>query len=233
MTPEDNSIFDEISEEVRYDKFFQFVKAHQNIISAIIILICLAIVGGSAWHNKCQQRLELTTTNLFQELYLTGKKSDAAVANLLENAPAEIKPLIALIKSGRILANNLDNPSVTERDAAFADLLALSQKNGVDILWKDLAILIYASYKPEPLGKILERLEPLMAENRPFRYSAMERAAVIHMSAGEFDKAIELLSKITDSTEAPKTMKIRISRLINYIKNKAANVPAVAEEAKK
>lgn len=233
MASEDSSIFDEISEEVRYDKFFQFVKEHRSSILAIIAVICVGIVAGSAWHTKRKQHLELTTTNLFQELYLTGKKSDAAIANLLENAPAEIKPLIALIKSGRILANNLDNPSVTERDTAFADLLALSQKNDVDIIWKDLAILIYASYKPEPLGKILERLEPLMAENRPFRYSAIEQAAVIHMSAGEFDKAIELLTKITDSTEAPKTMKTRILRLINYIKNKAVSVPTTVEEISK
>ncbi len=214
MTAEDNSIFDEINEELKHDEFLSFLKRNSKPVTIIIGIVVVGIVFYSWWNSQKKQRLELITTNLYQELYTSGKKSDAAIENLEKNAPAEIVPLISIIKSGRKLVSAID----VQKPADY--LLKLSQTNGLDIVWKDLALLIYCSYKLESNEDLLKKLEILSSEGRPFRYSALERTALIYENMGQHDKAIENLSKIIDSAEAPISMKKRMQKIKNYLINK-------------
>ena len=219
MSAEENSIFDEINEELKHDEVLRFLKKHQNAALWAVILLVAGIVGHSAWYSNKQKRLEMSTTSLYNEIFSTAKsemaekKTKATLENLQKNAPSELVPLISLIKTGREISMGEDRTEVAKR------LLELSEKRGVDVVWRDLAILMYVSYKLESEDKSLERLEKLTREDRPFRFSAMEKIAMIYENKNDHDKAIEFLTKITDSKEAPKTMKERISKVINYIKN--------------
>lgn len=220
MSAEENSIFDEINEELKHDEVLRFLKKHQNTTLWTVILLIAGIVGHSAWYSDKQKRLEMSTTSLYNEIYSSKMKSDASekktkatLENLQKNAPAELVPLISLIKMGREISAAEDVTKISKQ------LLELSEKKGVDIVWRDLAILMYVSYKLESEDKLLERLKELVGEDHPFRFSAMEKIAMIYESKGDHDKAIEFLTKITDEREAPKTMKERIGKVINYIKN--------------
>jgi len=219
MSAEENSIFDEINEELKHDEVLRFLKKHQNAALWAVILLVAGIVGHSAWYSNKQKRLEMSTTSLYNEIFssakseMAEKKTKATLENLQKNAPSELVPLISLIKTGREISMGEDRTEVAKR------LLELSEKRGVDVVWRDLAILMYVSYKLESEDKSLERLEKLTGEDRPFRFSAMEKIAMIYENKNDHDKAIEFLTKITDSKEAPKTMKERISKVINYIKN--------------
>lgn len=213
MAGEDNSIFDEINEELKHDQVLAFFKKNQKAILWIVAIMCVGIVLYSFWYSQKKQRLEITTANLFQELYTSGKKSDTAIENLRRNAPAELVPLLSLIKSGRQMMSADDLKKNAE------NLLDLSQKRGVDVIWKDLAIILYASYKLESNKDLIKRLEPLSGDDRPFRYTALEQIAMLYESMGNHEKSIEFLSQIIDAKDAPNTMKTRISKLVNYIKN--------------
>jgi len=220
MSAEENSIFDEINEELKHDEVLRFLKRHQNAALWAVILLVAGIVGHSAWYSQKQKSLEMSTTSLYNEIYSSKmrndaaeKKTKAALENLQKNAPAELVPLISLIKTGREISTTEDMTKTAKQ------LLELSEKRGIDVVWRDLAILMYVSYKLESEDKSLERLEKLTGEDCPFRFSAMEKIAMIYENKNDHDKAIEFLTKITDSKEAPKTMKERISKVINYIKN--------------
>ncbi len=220
MSAEENSIFDEINEELRRDEVLRFLKKHQSTTLWTIVLLIAGIVGYSAWYSDKQKRLEMSTTSLYNEIYSSAMKSEAAekktkatLENLQKNAPSELVPLIALIKTGRELGTTEDITKTAKQ------LLELSEKRGVDIVWRDLAVMMYVSYKLESEDKSLERLEKLTGEDRPFRFSAMEKIAMIYENKNDHDKAIDFLEKITAAKEAPKTMKERIAKVINYIKN--------------
>jgi hypothetical protein len=220
MSAEENSIFDEINEELKHDEVLRFLKEHQNTTLWTIVLLIAGIVGYSAWYSDKQKRLEMSTTSLYNEIYSSAMKNEAAekktkatLENLQKNAPSELVPLISLIKTGRELGTTEDITKTAKQ------LLELSEKRGVDIVWRDLAVLMYVSYKLESEDKSLERLEKLTGEDRPFRFSAMEKIAMIYENKNDHDKAIAFLEKITAAREAPKTMKERIAKVINYIKN--------------
>lgn len=220
MSAEENSIFDEINEELKHDEVLKFLKKHQNIISWIIILIIAGIIGHSAWYSNKKKQLEIATTNLHEEIYSSAmkneagkKKSEATLENLIQHAPSELVPLVSLIKMGREAITSEDMQKTAKQ------LLELSEKKGVDIVWRDLAMLMYVSYKLEPEDKLLERLNKLTGDDRPFRFTAMEKIAMIYASKKEFGKSVEILMKITDNKEAPDSLKRRLTKVINYIKN--------------
>lgn len=220
MSAEESSIFDEINEELKHDEVLRFLKKHQNTTLWTIVLLIVGIVGYSAWYSDKQKRLEMSTTSLYNEIYSSAMKSESAekktkatLENLQKNAPSELVPLISLIKTGRELGTTEDITKTAKQ------LLELSEKRGVDIVWRDLAVLMYVSYKLESEDKSLERLEKLTGEDRPFRFSAMEKIAMIYENKNDHDKSIEFLTKIIDDKVAPKTMKKRITKVINYIKN--------------
>ena len=220
MSAEENSIFDEINEEIKRDEFLKFLKKHQNMVSWVIILVVAGIIGHSAWYSNKKKRLEMATTSLYNEIYSSPmkseageKKSKAVFENLIQNAPSELVPLISLIKTGREIGTAADTSATAKQ------LLELSEKRGVDVVWRDLAVLMYVSYKLEPDDKSLERLQKLAEGDRPFRFTAMEKIAMIHANRKESDKAIEILTKIIDNKEAPDTLKKRVAKVINYMKN--------------
>ncbi len=220
MSAEENSIFDEINEELKHDAVLGFLKKHQNTSLGIIVLLIAGIVGYSAWYSNKKKNLELATTSLYNELYSSSMKSEAGekrtravLENLQKNAPSELVPLISLIKMGREVGTSEDIAKSAKR------LLELSEKRGVDVVWRDLALLMYVSYKLESEDKSLERLEKLTEKDRPFRFTAMEKIAMIYEHKNDHDKAIKVLTSITEDKEAPNSMKERVSRVINYIKN--------------
>ena len=220
MSAEENSIFDEINEEIKRDEFLKFLKKHQNAVSWVVILVVVGIMGHSAWYSNKKKRLEIATTNLYNEIYSSPmkseageKKSKAVFENLVQNAPSELVPLVSLIKTGREIGTAADTSATAKQ------LLELSERKGVDVVWRDLAVLMYVSYKLEPEDKSLERLQKLAEDDRPFRFTAMEKIAMIHANKKETDKAIEVLTRIVDNKEAPDTLKKRVAKVINYIKN--------------
>ncbi len=220
MSAEENSIFDEINEELKHDEVLKFLKKHQNIISWVIILIIVGIVGHSTWYSNKQKRLEIATTSLYDEIYSSAmkseageKKSKAILENLGQHAPTELVPLVSLIKAGREVGTSTDIEKTAKQ------LLELSERRGVDVVWRDLAVLMYVSYKLESGDKSLERLTKLTADDRPFRFTAMEKIAMIYANKKEYNRAIEILTKIIDNKEAPDTLKKRVTKVVNYIKN--------------
>jgi hypothetical protein len=133
------------------------------------------------------------------------------LSGLLEDAPAELKPILQIIKSGELMVRR-------EFDKKHLQpLLDLSTKHGVHIIWKDLALIIYASYPTDTPENLIKILEPLINDDRPFKLTALELIAMIYENKGAHDKAKELLSKIIKHAEVSEKQKSRASILLNHI----------------
>ncbi|MDR1375298.1 MAG: hypothetical protein LBJ45_00595 [Holosporaceae bacterium] len=209
---EENSIINEINEELKNEQLWEFFSKYRRSIFAFLVVAVLGIIVYSSWYNRKNTKMEEITTALVNILRAPTQKNEVIIGGLMENAPAEVKPILAIMKSGRKLSQ-LEN--VTENLDA---LLELSKKHGVDLIWKDLALIIYASHSPS-LDVSIKLLEPLTVEGRPFRFTALEMSATIHENMGRRQEALENFQKIIDSREAPNSLKRRIATLSNHLKN--------------
>jgi hypothetical protein len=206
-------ILDEITEELKRDQQWAFINKHWKVIISIVVAIAVGILGYSSWRARGQRQRETITSALFDLITSQNTKNDLLFAKLLDEAPAELKPILTIMRSGRKMLTG-DFAQET-----LKPLLDLSTRHGIDLVWKDLALLIYGSYPTKEPTELIKLLSPLMADDRPFRFTVMELVAMLHDKQKNRDEAEKLLQKIIDHKDAPESQKKRARMLIGYIKN--------------
>lgn len=214
MGSEENSIFDEINEELKNEQLFAFMKKYQKTILSVVAVAVVGIIAYSSWYSRKNKQMEETSLTLLNVLQNPTERDDIVITELLAQAPAELKPVLSIMKSGKKL---MRGAAVEE---SMNSLLELSQKHGVDIIWKDLALLIYVSYSIRPAAELVDLLKPLTSEDRPLRFSALEFIGVIYEKIGDHEEALKSFDSILKSEDAPGHLKQRVSMLANHIKNK-------------
>ncbi|MDR3180143.1 MAG: hypothetical protein LBT70_04590 [Holosporaceae bacterium] len=213
MSDEVTTILQEINEELKHDRQLAFFKKHMNKILGGIGLVVAFILIYSSWYMRKQKHMEEITNALISLSHSPAEKNYLLLQELLEEAPAELKPILLIIKSGKqMMMREFSVENLTP-------LLELSQKSGVDIVWRDLALLIYASYPVDDHENLIKLLEPLTQENRPFSFMALELIGMMKENSGKREEALEIFDKIINHKNAPKTLKNRISIVSNYIRN--------------
>jgi hypothetical protein len=213
VAEEINSIIEEINEELKNDQLLAFLKKHRDSIIAIIAVTVIGILAYSSWYSRRNQQMAEITDTLMEVLQSPTVEKHLIMDRLMEDAPSELIPILSILKLGRNLSSSKD---IQENSEA---LIALAKKQGVDIVWKDLATIIYVSHSLKATSELIELLRPLTDEGRPFRFTAMEFMAMNYEKIGDHKKAEEILKKIIADNEAQKTLKKRVSILLNRIKN--------------
>lgn len=214
MDKDDNfAMFEEINEELKHDQMVAFVHQNSKIIVSVLVAVVLGIIIYSTWQDRQKRKMEDITNALLTVVQNPSSKDNLMLGKLLESAPAELRPVLMLMKSGKQLMMG-ESPEKT-----LQPILDLSSRKGVDLIWRDLALLIYASYSTKPAQELIKMLEPLTEDKRPFRFTAMEFIAMAYINDGKSETAIEYLEKILKNSEAPKSMKERIAVLSQYVKN--------------
>lgn len=214
MDKDDNfAMFEEINEELKHDQMVAFVRQNLKMIVSILVTVILGIIIYSTWQDRQKRKMEDITNALLTVVQNPSSKDERMLGKLLESAPAELRPVLMLMKSGKQLMMG------ESAEKTLQPILDLSNRRGVDLIWKDLAVLIYASYSTKSSQELIKMLEPLTEEKRPFRFSAMEFIAMAYINDGKDETAVEYLEKILNNNEAPKSMRERITILSQYVKS--------------
>lgn len=210
MNNEDQVIFDEITEELKHDQFVKFVKRYQTPIFGVVLAAVAGIVMYTSWKNRSLKELEDTTYALADTLLARNEKSEIVLSSMSQNAPSKIKPIVNILKEGLSLKTEKDSK---KRLVCLENLLALSHKVSIDIVWRDLAILVYASNvildSNVKLNDVVLKLQPLSEEGRPFRLSAIELLGLIYMNSGDKIKAESYFDQIIAEKNCSDNMKKR------------------------
>jgi hypothetical protein len=211
---EELSIIQEINEELKDDRQMAFLKKHQNTILSVIAVAVVGIIIYSSMHERKKRNMEEITNALVEIIKNPEAKGDLTISGLLEYAPAELVPILTIMKTGRrLMVGDFAEENLRQ-------LRELSEKHGVDLIWKDLALIIYASYPTESPENLIKLLTPLTGKDRPFRFTAMEFIGMMHENEGRHQEAVECLEKILGDEKAAETLKNRVLMMANYIKNR-------------
>ncbi len=209
MTQQD-SFIDEVTEEVRRDRLFRAFGRY----GWIALLVVLVIVGGAAYRewqqSRTQAAAEARGDAILAALEAGSPEASAdAVAAIAEGESPDLAAVIAMLAAGQA------TPDVG-RDAARQRLDAVASMDGVDPVYRDLAVLKSMALAGDdlPAADRIARLEPLTAPGAPYRVLALEQLAYAQVQDGDTDAAIEVLRGLTEDAEAPQGLRQRASRMI-------------------
>ncbi len=204
---ESDSFISEVSEEVRRERLYGFLRKWGWLIAAVILLI----IGGASvneWRKARAASQAAQTGDALRAAYLEADPA-ARAARLTELAGGTAAPVARLAAAGSLL-------EAGDPDGASAALAAIASDAGVAGLYRDLATLQRVMLLGDALDQSerLAALEALTAPGAPFRPLALEQRALAHINAGDTAKAQADLQVLLTDPAAPEGVQTRAQQLL-------------------
>lgn len=206
---ESDSFISEVSEEVRRERLYGFLRRWGWLIG----LILLGIIGGSATYQWLKHRERVTAAAAGDALAAAYAEADPVKrAGDLTALAAEDPPGAALF---RIAAAG--SKAEAGDAAGAADLLAgVAEDATVPALYRDLAALqrVLLLGDGMPASERLAALEGLAQTEAPFRPLALEQRALAHLDAGDTAAAQSDLQAAMADPRTPQALRDRVGQLL-------------------
>jgi hypothetical protein len=212
--PIQEGILREIDEELRKEQFAKLWMRYGKIFIGVAIVIVSSVASYKAWQsydvtNRGQQGERFAAI-----IRLIGEGNGEVPLDALTSFQADAShgyQMLAAFQAAALMAAGGDG-----QDAAAAyDKLA--NDNSLDIIYRDLAILlgtIQRMNSGSDTASLTAALAPLAADNNPWRYSARELIAVLAEQSGDTAKARRLFIALTDDATTPQGIRLRAKELL-------------------
>jgi hypothetical protein len=219
---ESDSFIHEVTEAVRQDRFYAFLRRWGWLIGAVLLLI----VGGAAAHEWRKARARTAAEAAGDALRTAYAEADPAqrAERLAELAAAEpsTAAVAELARAGSLL-------EAGDRAGAAAVLGALAEGDTPEPYRALAALQRVMVLGPEmDRSERLATLELLTADGAPFRPLALEQRALVHLEAGDRPAAIADLEAALATPGVPEALAGRARQLLVAA---GAGVPADATAA--
>lgn len=201
-----DSFINEVTEEVRREKLFGYLRRYGWIGVAAVLLL----VGGAAWN-------EYRTAQDRNAAQATG---DALLAALEENDPATRAAAMAQVEGeGAAAAVTLLLRAATQQEAgdiaASAETLNMVATNpDLPEMYRDLAAFKAAMLPTDDTAARRANLEALSQPGQPFRLLALEQIAYMSLDAGDTDAAVALMRQIEEDAAVTRGLRERVQTLM-------------------
>lgn len=199
-------IFDELREEAKEERWLELWKKYQNHVYAVI-LGCILLTAGKVFLDRYQgsKNLEASEQYIRALQSIDGKRLKSAI-NLLEDIPS--KNSGAYKDLSRLLVATALQDEGDEEGAKDVYRNIINDTAG-DEMYRHLALLrlAYLGLDSEDPKVLLKHMEELRKASSPWRFSALELTALLHLKLEERDQARkvldELLAAAKDNKDAP------------------------------
>ena len=206
-------IFQEVDEDVRKERYEKLWRKYGNYAVGAALGIVLGTVAVVGWRQYQTSQREAEGTRFEAALVLARDGRSAEAANafmaLAADAGAGYRTLARFQAAAALRAAGDVDGSVAAYDVLAAD-------SGASDDLRDLAALLAVQNLIDRIeGAELERrLEPLMADDNPWRYSARELAALSALSSGDVARAREGFTALADDATAPAGLRARAAEML-------------------
>lgn len=200
------SFMQEVSEEVRKDRFYRILKKWGWVGIALIV----ALVGGASFNEWNKESKINSARNL----------GDRVLAAIASKDVTDLKEIEIKNVSQDIFIKNLMSAILFSDDKLDASKKALEEIGDIPGITKT-----YKDLNAFKLGLLLLKSGNLTGEERfgvfealvdpgsPFRSLAKEQQALILIEQGNIELAIKTLMEITDDSETTDTLRRRVAQL--------------------
>lgn len=210
----DDALLREIDEELRQDQAKKLWQTYGVYVVGVAVAVVIGVAGYKGW-EYWDRTSRMEQTAVFadaQQLAEQGKLEEArtALATFAADARAGHAALARFREAA--LTGEAGDPA-----AAAEAFRTLAGDDDLAPHYRDLARLLgglYALDAGADGAAVAEQLAPLDADANPYRFSAREAIAVAWMTAGDTDRAREMLKALSEDPTAPQGVSARASELL-------------------
>ncbi|WP_373635537.1 tetratricopeptide repeat protein [Yoonia sp. SS1-5] len=201
-----DSFIDEVTEEVRREKLYGYLRRYGWIAVACVLLL----VGGAAFN-------EYRNAQAGSAAEATG---DALLEALNENEPAARAARIAEVQTEgaaaavTALLTAATQQETGEIEAAHATLSGVVTNADIPPIYKDLAAIKAAMLPIADTAAREASLDALSQPGQPFRLLALEQLAYLALERGETDAALTTLRQIEEDASVTRGLRERVQSLM-------------------
>ncbi|HKX07961.1 MAG TPA: hypothetical protein VJN67_07185, partial [Stellaceae bacterium] len=100
--------------------------------------------------------------------------------------------------------------------AAIAAYDAIAKDGSIDLVYRDLATVLWGLHALDTIDPpaVIERLQPLTAQDNPWHATAIEVTAAAHLKTGDRAAAKAEYQKIADDLKAPRGVRARATEML-------------------
>lgn len=211
-----DDIIREIDDDLRSDKLKRLWARYSVVVYAAVAAIVLGVAGYSYWDHH-QAQLRAAEGARYGQAMLQADQGDAAaamqtLASLAREAGGGYGTLARLYEADLLLGKG-------DLDGALQRFDAVATDSGVDRPFRDLAVLLGASHRVDrdDPAALIQRLQPLLAEDNPWRFSARELTGIAALRAGNAADARSHFTRLADDAAAPPGIRARAAELLKTI----------------
>jgi hypothetical protein len=220
-----SDIFREVDEDLRRDRLEKIWKRYGAAIIGAVLVIVAGTAGFVAWRNHQHAAAETETAQLADALRLAGNsagqgnnggnnsngdpKAAADALSAFAGQSGTGPGTLARFFEAGLRAREGDNA------AAIRIYDELTQSAKLEPVYRDLATVLSVMHQVQTgdPGQLTARLQPLTADNNPWRHSARELTALLAIRSGDKATAGKLFAQIQNDPAAPSGVRSRATEL--------------------
>jgi len=211
-----NPLLQEIEEDLERKKLEAMWKAYGPWVIICAILVVIGTGGYTAWLSWRTTEHQKATAGLI-DIMADTKAEDAKKISALEEFATK-NPSASQATFAKLQAAGL---AVKEGDKKKAVELynAIAADQSAESAFRQLADLLAVQTQMDdgdPVS-LQQRLQPLLADNAPWRHSAKEDAAFLALRAGDKPKAIQLFTELSQDASAPRGINSRAGDMVRFL----------------
>jgi hypothetical protein len=201
-----DSFIDEVTEEMRRDKLFGYLRRY----GWIAVLVVLGIVGGTAW-NEYRSAQDRAAAQAAGDALLAALAENDETARATAMAGVSAQGNAAVITA--LLAASTQQEA-GQAEAAAASLGALAADPATPAIYRDLAAIKAAMLPVGEMPARLAALEVLAQPGQPFRLLALEQMAYLTLETGDQPGAVAILRQIAEDAAVTRGLLDRVQTLL-------------------
>lgn len=204
-----DSFIDEVTEEVRKDQLYAYLRRY----GWIAILVIFAIVGGTAFNEFRQAQDRAQAEELGDALIAALEEPDAVSRAGALSAVEAQSPGGQAVRDFLLAA---EETAAGRTEAAVSTLDALAANGDVPDIYRQIASFKSLTLQSDTLSVEERRLsfESLASPDAPLRLLAQEQLALIDIQQGDTDAAIARLRNLLLDPEATADLQQRAQQAI-------------------
>jgi len=213
-----NTFIQEIDEDFERQKMEALWKRYGGWVitfALAIVIVTAGTVTYNSWQSGKQQKATDELSAILNNPDTDTNKQIEILTTFAAKNHGETQSTFALLHAASLASANSD----AKKAVALYDQVA--NDNKADPAFRQLADLysVQTQMDSSDPAVLEKRLQPLLADNAPFRYTAMEDAGYLALKAGNKEKAKQIFTELSQNADAPPSLIARAGDMVRFLAN--------------